>query len=329
MHHYPPQARAATETAVRFPIVLCHDIGSNAAIWEIGPAGGLAQYLSAQGFDVWAVDLRGCGQSRKEGWVGRDEVKKDSVVLESRFQKENWNLDDIIHLDLPAILGYVKEQTAQPQLSWVGLGTGASIMAGFLQTHEDEAVRNFVAIGMPMVYPRPANDIVRHLIKQQDLASLLALLNGRWLDGDKGAQIPDTPLTIEDLFFYAPNMDGAVMERIRQNATEDIAPGELEQWAWMMRSGEFVSSDKRINYAKSMERIATPTLFLAGPLDNMAGLPGVYYAFEQFSGTDKLLKVMQISYGSGAEYGHWDMVCGRNAAVDTYPYLADWLKERS
>ncbi len=46
--------------------------------WDIDPTVSLAQYLAQAGHDVWAVDLRGCGQSQK--WVFRLDLRPDALI---------------------------------------------------------------------------------------------------------------------------------------------------------------------------------------------------------------------------------------------------------
>jgi len=51
------------------PVILCHGLTYNALFWDLIPECSFAEYLSSQGFDVWAVSLRGSGLSQK--WSGR------------------------------------------------------------------------------------------------------------------------------------------------------------------------------------------------------------------------------------------------------------------
>ena len=48
------------------PVVLCHGISSNARFWDLAPDRSLADWLVAQGYDVWNLDLRGHGLAERD-----------------------------------------------------------------------------------------------------------------------------------------------------------------------------------------------------------------------------------------------------------------------
>ncbi len=298
-------------------------MSSNSAFWDLdGAKGGptsFARYLSRQGFDVWSVDLRGCGKSSKAGWVSRDQVAQEQVVPTARFGKEDWTIDDTIHLDIPAILRVVREESQQPQVNWVGHGMGASVLAGFLVTHDGNSIKSFTAIGMPILFPKPVNDILTDLAKPKNADRLSAIFNAA----------SNLSASMEELFFHESNVDDAGRNAMRVKASEAVPPGVLEQFAQCVRSGEFLSSDKRTSYAKGLEKITVPILFAAGPLDNLASVTGVYETYGRVSSIDKTLRVFQKANGHSADYGHQDLIIGRSAPDDVYPFIAAWLSERS
>ena len=239
-------------------------------------------------------------------------------------------MDDMIHLDVPAILRFVRQQTGQSQVSWIGHGLGASIMVGFLVTHDGGMIKNFVAIGMPVVFPKPLlNDILIVLTKQKEPKQLAAIFNRRWWGGDTGSSAPGLGFSLDELFFCVPNMERSVLNDMRRNNAEDVPPGVLEQFQLMIRSGEFLSSDRRTNYAKGVEKVAIPTLVVGGRLDNLAGLVGIYETYVRISSTDKALKIFERANGCSTEYGHGDLIAGKTAPPEIYPPIAAWLKERT
>ena len=63
-HHYKPTPAPRVGA---MPVILCHGLTYNALFWDLVPEYSFAEYLAAQGFDVWAVSLRGGGLSQK--WV--------------------------------------------------------------------------------------------------------------------------------------------------------------------------------------------------------------------------------------------------------------------
>lgn len=318
LHRYKP----ATQDSGKSPVILCHDMTLNSAFWDLDKEKSLAAYLSAQGFDVWAVDLRGAGSSTKPGWLSRAEIMEGKGDPRSRFGKEDWTVDDIIHLDIPAVLRLVKEKTGHDQVSWVGHGMGASAMAGFLVTHDGNAVKHLVAVGMPMAFPKPLNDILIDLAKRKETGQLAARFNGLGLE-------PSGEVTFGELFYHLPNMESRTLGTIRRRASEDVSNGVLDQFLVMLRSGEFQSSDKGTSYARNLEKITVPFFCIAGPLDNLAGIAGMYDAFGHISSPDKALRVFDRANGYSTDYGHNDLIAGEAAPAEVYPAIARWLKERS
>src|SRR5262245_51905788 len=58
--------RSAEQKATLAPLLLVHGWGQNRYIWHL-PSRSLSNYLARAGFDVYNLDLRGQGRSRRLG----------------------------------------------------------------------------------------------------------------------------------------------------------------------------------------------------------------------------------------------------------------------
>ena len=97
------------------PLVLCHGISSNHHFWDLMPGRSLALTLYDAGYDVWNIDLRGHG---------------DAIYDPSgRRQRPGWTIDTYGTVDLPAVLNFIREETGQDSLGYVGHSMGGIVLA--------------------------------------------------------------------------------------------------------------------------------------------------------------------------------------------------------
>jgi oxygen-independent coproporphyrinogen-3 oxidase len=89
-------------------VLLVHGAFTNHRAWLHGPAGGLAHFLGAQGFDVWLADLRHHGDSAREP------------------RPLAWTFEDWALRDAPAFVARVREETDGAPLTWLGHSAGGA-----------------------------------------------------------------------------------------------------------------------------------------------------------------------------------------------------------
>jgi len=319
------------------PVILCHGLSYNNYFWDIDERHSLAQYLAERGYDTWSVSLRGSGRSTKSGLTVIRNIIAVTANLEDLpnriyqtsfdFNKINWTVDDHIRYDVPATIDYVKEKTGSDKVNWVGHSMGGMLMYAYLPEEENqEDVNAFVAVGSPLVFPSPLNDILEGFKKYPEIIKITNLAVARkssgFIEGMTGAAL-DTPLNV--LFYNRANMERNVIQKMFFEATEDIAPGVLDQILKSVIKGAFSSADGTRNYAEAIKGIRIPTLFIVGALDNMAPSETVRYGYEHFGSRDKKLRLFGRINGYSADYGHSDLILGESASEEVYPYILGWL----
>ncbi|HYG70384.1 MAG TPA: alpha/beta fold hydrolase, partial [Anaeromyxobacteraceae bacterium] len=133
--------------ARRPPVVLCHGIAVNRQTLDFGiERYSLAAFLARAGFDCFAIDLRGHGDSKRP-----------------RGGARRWNLDTYLRQDVPAVLDLVRERTGASQVLWVGHSQGALLGMAACALYPDR-VKALVQLAGPV-----------HFRAQERLRRLVAL----------------------------------------------------------------------------------------------------------------------------------------------------------
>jgi polyhydroxyalkanoate synthase len=318
----------------KLPVVLCHGFNYNDRFWYLDRDYSLACYLYERGYDVWLISLRGSGNSTKPGLaefhsLSRFELIKMPETLAKAaltLNKFNWNIDDHINKDIPAALELIKKETGYEKVNWIGHSLGGMIIYAYLEAG-GEGINNFISVASPMMVPRPPNDILA-VIRDQRPAVYLSMLINRTVASQfkalTGGQNDDI-----DLLFYNPdNVDKNIKIKMFRYAVEDISPGAIDQLRIMIIEGEFLSADKKINYSANLSKVSVPILCIGGMADNLAPPMSIYFPYEKVSSQDKTIRIFSLANRYSANYGHSDLIIGKKAPQEVYPYILNWLRNR-
>jgi pimeloyl-ACP methyl ester carboxylesterase len=282
----------------RPPVLLVHGIAMNRQAFDFGVEHySVAAHLSRAGFDCFTLDLRGAGRSR-------------------RGPSRRWNLDTYLAEDLPAAFEAVRAATGEERVLYVGHSQGAILGMASCAVHAGR-IAALVALAGPAHFD--AQPRLARLVKLRYLGA------GRWLRELARALAPFSgfwhprPL---DLSVNLRNVDRRVYRRLLANAIEDLQPGVLEQFAVFVREDSFRSMDGSVDYRARLPGCAQPALFVSAEKDGLAPPPVVEAAFRAWGGPKR--------YASfGREYGHTDLILGRNAPEIVFPVVRDFLLEHS
>ncbi len=302
MHHYPA-AGAPRPT----PVVLCHGVTSDVHNWDLAPGPSLPRYLAARGFDVYAVELRAAGESDRLGW--------------------SYTVDDYALQDVPAVVDAVARRGASGQVHWVGHSMGGLVMYGYLQRVSQAKVRSVTAIASPPAVLDPADDVtlLRRWYPVVDFfldrlpSGLLAELAAPWAH--------DPPVPTVHVVWNPDNVAPEVARAAAANAVNDVSAGVLGQFVDAgERGGSFLSSDGTWNYSAGMSRIRVPIYFLAGTVDLLSPPEAMAFGFRAVASADKRIEVFGTAEGHRVDYGHTDLVLGRDAPKEVFPRVEEWLR---
>jgi len=191
-----------------------------------------------------------------------------------------------------------------------------------------KGIKSFISIAAPMIIPQPPNDL-QGIIRDQKAAVYLSLMINRTVASQFQAVSAGIVKTDFDLLFYNPrNMETDVVIKMYRQAVEDMSPGIIDQLRVMIAEGKFFSVDKKINYSANLSKIKVPILCLGGLYDNLAPPMSVYFAYQNVASIDKTIRIFSIANGYSANYGHSDLLLGKKAPQEVYPYMLRWLEKR-
>ena len=301
---------AVTERKFAEPLLLVHGIASNRLNFDLTDQLSLASSLSRAGFDTWVVDLRGRGHSARP-----------RLFSGLRY---DWSFDEYVEKDLPAAAREVIRATGASRVHLLGFSTGALACYAYLSSpRRDVEVGSLVSMAGPTSFKRLEKFLSARLIRS------LRWMRHRWMMrvlAPGTGYLHPSPL---QLIYNPENTDGLTQRRAMVNAVASFARNELLQYADWIRLDVFRSLDQRRDYRAELSRIKTPTLFMAGSRDPFAGPDAVKETHDAMVGVaDKAFRICSRAQGLRVNYGHFDLLWGRDAPDEVYPIVEQWLADR-
>ena len=171
-----------------------------------------------------------------------------------------------------------------------------------------------------------------YLVRWARLGALLAgrtRVRKRWLTHMVAPVTGHIDPPVSELVISEKSMDPRVIRRLQAHAFEDISAGVMRQFADWVQNDCLRSADKSRNYQDSMAAIRVPILLIGGSKDMMAPPGCVRAAHDRIRSTDKTLLLVGKEHGTRAEYGHGDILLGREAPNEVYPVIEAWLRARA
>ncbi len=130
---------------------------------------------------------------------------------------------------------------------------------------------------------------------------------------------------LASVFWYPPNMNKNLIDRLIHSTLNDISPRVLEQFADWIEKKTFCSFPQSgiepYIYSDHFEEIQLPLLVLTGNRDKIAPCEVVYnYGFQKMGSQKK-------EYHCFDNFGHNDLTVGLNARKVVYPFIESWLNK--
>lgn len=258
------------------PVILLHGSFSNRRFWYSPKGIGLGPYLARAGYDVWIAEMRG------HGLCARNERYRDNRVA------------DYARYDLPAIAGFVREQSGQAP-HWIGHSLGGTTLAAALGGQ----------------YLGPAH------------AASVALL---------GSQVSRTywPLKIPPLQWSArlllKRFDHISGPRFKRGPEDEPMGLVLESMRWHGLFGQF--GERGNHWWEGLEAVEVPLLAVAAMGDHQDPVWACRMLFEQIGSEHKQFLCLGREHGFSEDFGHVEMVVSKAAQREVWPRIADWLQAR-
>lgn len=294
----------------KYPVLLVHGLASNYRNLDFPIKDlSLAHYLKKNGFDAWIVDLRGSGLSKRKN-----------------LGSIQWFIDDYAFQDLPAAAELVLHETKAKKFHWIGHSLGGLLAYPFSQTyHKKKVIKSLTTIAAPPT-PEP-HGYFKFLFRYDSLLRVFPWLPYKSLS-KIAAYFSDYLLRFEDhLLFSRNNMDKKILNTLLDHAVESVPSSIIRQLHDWMRNNYFGSRDGKMDYLEHAYKIQLPTLMIAGSLDSFTPTNQMRKVFRKLPTNKKSLIVFGKKRGHENDYGHIDLVIGKNAPKEVYPQILDWLQK--
>ena len=110
------------------------------------------------------------------------------------------------------------------------------------------------------------------------------------------------------------------------NLIANFSRNELLQYGDWLVNDVFRSIDQRRDYRAELSRITVPSLFLAGPRDALSPPDAVKETHDAVGAADKQFVLCSRAQGMRVNYGHFDLVVGKEAPSEVFPVVSGWLR---
>ncbi|RMF12603.1 MAG: alpha/beta fold hydrolase [Candidatus Dadabacteria bacterium] len=308
LSRYKPRAKKR-----KHPIIMCHGLGANHLGFDLRPDHSVPVHLAKQGFDVWVLDLRGSGYSERA-----------SLLSGKPFR---WTFDDYLINDAPAAIDYVCKMTRSKQVHWLGHSMGGLLLYSLLALGWSDRIRSAIVTGSSLNYAGTRSDFNLYL-KLVWLTDLIPGIPAGLISRLIAPIIGRVPNPFEKFNWWPDNMDAADRRRLCAWALDDIPSGLLRQLATAFDPDGLKSADGTVNYFERLQDATTPVLVFAGDMDRQCPPEAAERTLDQLGNSEESrLVVLGRGYGQQTHYGHIDLLVGRQAPVDVWPQLDDWLIE--
>ncbi|MCB0218354.1 MAG: alpha/beta fold hydrolase [Chrysiogenetes bacterium] len=316
LYEYKPKGAPQPGAAPKAPLLAVHGAFSRFNIYDMTPGVGLAPWLAERGWHVFALDLRGRGES-----LPRRALRRSRALLQ-----QGWTYHDFVRHDIPAAIGAVLEKSGANQTDYIGHSMGGLLAYTYLGETEDQRVRRVVTVGSPGMFSRPNQQALPKDEKRVDLLQLVAPfmetmpiipvhLATRALSL-LGERAPKQAIGI------ALNPDNTDPEVLRTMLWHGLTPVSSKKFKSFLHFTNIGSPEAAKNV---MERFSHPVMLISGQKDLLVPPTLVRDTFEALGSTEKSQINCAKAEGFSADYGHGDLLVGRNVAKEVFPRIQDWL----
>ena len=308
--------------ANKLPVLCCHGLGANSLTFDISSQYSFARALVASGREVWVLDLRGHGRSER-------------ARIFSKKKGCHWDIDTLVSQDVPAAIDFVIKKTKAEKLHWLGFSMGGIL--GYIHlciSDEDtlgempaKKIASAVMIGAALDYSKSASKF--KLVKSlRVIAGLFPMVQ---LRAFITATIPFTgrfPNPFESFVVWSPNTDPKTFRRLAASGFDVMSTKLLVQLSTLFDEGGISSSgSSKKKYFDLLPRITTPVFSIAGSKDGQCPPEAVRKTHKHIGTNRKRMITMGRDSGHREDFGHADLIFGKESAKEVIPLIAEWLDD--
>jgi pimeloyl-ACP methyl ester carboxylesterase len=298
---YSPRKEKTERT---HPVVLLHGLASNRFTYDLNPNVSIAKHMASKGWDTWIVELRGSGDSKSANnnratdtsWVFEHHVEDVRVALKEIFTQTNKE----IHLIGHSMGAMLLQRTATGPSRDI-IRSGVSIAGTFVM--ENSRWKEFL-----WLWPIVENfDTIHTEYVQKILAPMSFRFNTVW----------------DELFFCTDNVDPNVARHMFAVNWEPVSTRLLSQIQTAFTANGLRSQPNNKIYKDTLTKIQTPMLCIAGSKDEQCTATDMKKASTLMP--TSIFKCMGKEFGQKHDYGHFDLIVGRDAKTEVWGPIIEFL----
>jgi pimeloyl-ACP methyl ester carboxylesterase len=306
VHQRSPAVRRFAE-----PVLLCHGLATNHLNLDFELPYSLAHAFAEAGFEVFSLDWRGAGASHPPRGRGRFD----------------FDADDLIEQDAPAVMDRILSETHARQLFWVGHSLGGLVGYAVLGGADGGRVRGLCSLGASVYFRYP-----RWLARLMRACTWLAwpvAFRQRLLSLACAPFVGRLTLPLSDVLVNPKAIAPRVLRSIYANLIDSMGYRLLRQLDDWTRHDRFCSRDASSDYRARLANVTTPVLVLGGTLDGLAPPAAIHGQAALLGSADKTVMLFGRENGDRLDYGHGDLLFGMGAPTEVYPRIVAWVADRA
>jgi predicted alpha/beta hydrolase len=294
--------------SLHLPVLIFHAMSLSA--YSLNGNGGIpsiASWLSQNGYDTWVCECRGVGKA----------------FHQDKMKRREWSFDDQLKYDISAFINTIGKETGYAKFHWIGHSMGGALLLAYLCSTDNSIIQSGIIAG--------AGFEVSDRIGTTEMQ--IKLLNAL---GIKKIPLKVIATLSKPFFRFIPDQYGYFSKKLTGytcciEIMKDIhnIPTSLMMYALKSyRKDGLRDDDEKIIYSEKAKNVSTPLLFIAGDKD-LAWTPSVIEEnLKYFQQGNARMLPLGKAYGQEDNYGHLDLLMGKNAEKEVFPEILKYLNLR-
>lgn len=289
------------------PVLLCHGLGSNRLAYNLDKEHSLALFLAAQGYDVYAVDLRGHGLSEKPGAGGSD-------------KKWDWGFNEYAYEDLPSAINKVIELSGKEKLHFIGHSMGGILLYCLQAMNQNLSIQSGMTIGSTLNYHN-SKTVFNLFVKFKPLTGLINKAPIHYTALLSSALTQFSRIFIDPVYVCADNVETQSYRKLMENSMQATSAKVLSELALAI-NGKGMKNREGVRYEALLNEAgySFPILAIAGTRDTQCSPEAAARFGTHWQNFGK-------KYGHSCNYGHMDLLSGENSPQEVWPEIELWLNQ--
>ena len=121
------------------------------------------------------------------------------------------------------------------------------------------------------------------------------------------------------------NFDPETLKDFLTRGLVNVSPRKTNQYLIYLKRQVLSNKDGTINYSARLKDIKNPILLISGEKDAFVPPKTVKKTYERIGSAEKRWINFSIPEGYSTNYGHADLLLGKNAYQEVFPIIRDFL----